>query len=90
MVIKNMSKAVLVIDMPESCRDCSCFSNHYSDMCCKGAGNRTINYPFPVDFRQDWCPLKPLPEKDNGDYVLQYSQGYQEGWNDCIRAIDKE
>ena len=81
-----MSKAVLIIDMPDSCRDCDCFSNHYSDMYCI-ASQRTIDYPFPVDFRQKWCPLKPLPEEDNDEHFSEWGRGYQGGWNDCIDAI---
>lgn len=29
-----MSKAILVLDMPNSCNKCPCFCGHYSDMCC--------------------------------------------------------
>jgi hypothetical protein len=58
-----MRKAILLIDMPNSCDGCPLFSNFYSDMCCKALNNRGINYPYPKDFRQDWCPLKPVPEK---------------------------
>ena len=82
-----MSKAVLVMDMPNSCHDCCCFWAGYSDMCCQAMNNRGINYPYPENFRQDWCPLKPLPEHDNEDYDLKWSRGYQMGWNECIKAI---
>lgn len=57
-----MSKSVLVIDTPKSCAECPLFFDHYSDMNCRGTKNyRTINYPYPKDFRQDWCPLKECP-----------------------------
>lgn len=82
-----MSKAVLVIDMPDSCRECPLFSSYYTDMCCKGFDNRGINYPYPKDFKQEWCPLKPLPEEDEKEYHIEWSRGYQGGWNDCIEAI---
>lgn len=59
-----MSKAILVIDMPQSCHECPLFSSHYTDMCCIGMNNRTIDYPYPKDWRQDWCPLKLLKEKE--------------------------
>ena len=85
-----MSKAVLVMDMPNSCKECFLFGDHYSDMCCKGMHNRTINYPYPKDFKQDWCPLNPLPKEDNREHLLEWSRGYQGGWNDCINAIYKE
>lgn len=52
-----MSKAILVIDMPESCDKCPLFFGRYTDMGCRSLNNRTIDYPYPKDFRQDWCPL---------------------------------
>jgi len=57
-----MSKALAVVDMPNSCDECPAFGNHYSDMVCKvnGAG---INYPYPKDFRQSWCPLIPVSDE---------------------------
>ena len=57
-----MSKVFLIIDMPDSCYNCPLFGDHYSDLCCKGLDNRSINYPYPKNFRQDWCPLKELSE----------------------------
>ena len=55
-------KAILVLEMPSSCDKCPLFGSHYSDMTCRGNG-RGINYPYPKEVRQDWCPLKPVPEK---------------------------
>ena len=57
-----MSKCVLVMDMPISCDECPLFGSHYSDMTCKANG-RSINYPYPKDERQDFCPLRELPKK---------------------------
>ena len=65
-----MSKAVLVMDMPSSCDKCPCFCGHYSDMCCVGLNNRTIDYPYPKDFRQRWCPLKELPDETHNDEYM--------------------
>jgi hypothetical protein len=98
-----MSKAILVIDMPESCDECPLFCGYYSDMYCKGIGNRGINYPYPKDFRQDWCPLKPMPEKidvpdwddsikaknENAEEVgmYMYDRGHYRGYNICVDKI---
>ena len=57
-----MSKAMLIMDMPSSCSNCPLLSDHYSDMCCKGAHNRSIDYPYPENSRQEWCPLEELPD----------------------------
>lgn len=82
-----MSKAVFVLDMPDSCVECPLFSNHYNDMYCRAMKYRTIDYPYPKDFKQDWCPLKVLPEKDKKAFLMEWSNGYKAGWNDCIEAI---
>ena len=55
-------KAILVLEMPSSCDKCPLFGSHYSDMTCRANG-RGINYPYPKEVRQDWCPLIPAPEK---------------------------
>lgn len=91
-----MSKSVLIIDTPASCAACPLFSNYYTDMCCKGSHNRGINYPYPEDFRQDWCPLIPVPEcKDMTKYhsvdaitmeeVVQCA--HDNGYNECLEDI---
>ena len=42
----------------------------------------------------DWCPLKPMPNKNTKQYSdgYKYGKGYQNGYNACIDEIlgDKE
>ena len=88
-----MSKAVLVMDMPSSCDECPLFGSHYSDMTCKANG-RSINYPYPKDERQDYCPLRELPEKKvlSGDVADIQKMGKELidiGYNACIDEISK-
>jgi hypothetical protein len=86
-------KAILVLEMPSSCDKCPLFGSHYSDMTCRGNG-RGINYPYPKEVRQDWCPLKPIPSKkptigkESDNDILCMNAGY----NACIDEIlgDKE
>ena len=83
-----MSKAVLVIDMPENCENCPLFKGYYSDMCC-GGNNRTIDYPYPKDFKQDWCPLQPAPEKKAAMiYLDDESYYFRCGWNACVESLE--
>lgn len=85
-----MDKAILVIDMPDSCDNCPLFHGFYTDMTC-GANHYGINYPYPKDFRQDWCPLKPMPKKMKGHDSIYYQWGdYEDGWNDCIDCVSGE
>lgn len=80
-----MSKAILVIDMPESCSKCPLFHGFYTDMTC-GANNYGINYPYPKDFRQDWCPLMPAP-KEQEIWYGDDSNDWDKGYNACLREI---
>lgn len=94
-----MAKAVLVMDMPESCKKC---------MFCRGlnacklkkylAGDRictiyTVDKQIMEGGKPDWCPLRELPEK-----MPDLEHGYENveksiirtGWNACLDAIAKE
>ena len=80
-----MGKSILVIDTPECCAKCRMFSDVYTDMTCRGNG-RTIDYPYPDNKIQDWCPLKGVPER--ADHPNYCDNGrYDKGWNDCIDQI---
>lgn len=55
-----MSKSVLVIDTPESC--CSCYLRGFTLALqyCKVESEHIKD----TSVKPDWCPLKPLPEKN--------------------------
>ena len=81
-----MSKAVLIIDMPESCKKCMNYVLGLEYNFC-GVTNFVV---FDRNVKASHCPLKPLPEEDNDDHLSEWGRGYQGGWNDCINAIYKE
>lgn len=75
-----MSKAILLIDMPENCFDCPlCINDEYglSLKCC-------LQYKSYVDKegKPNWCPLKPAPEK-----VDVFMDEWADGYNDCLEEI---
>ena len=89
-----MSKSVLVIDTPEMCMGCP-FAwpvDDYSFVC-------IIAYDEDGDYKaisddsygkkvEDWCPLKPLPEKNTAENdMTDYQRGMVDGWNACLREI---
>lgn len=94
-----MAKAVLVMDMPESCKKCvfcrglnACKLKKYL------AGDRictiyTVDKQIMEGGKPDWCPLRELPEK-----MPDLEHGYENveksiirtGWNACLDAIAKE
>ena len=73
-----MSKAVLVMEMPERCEQCSF---------CDEAENCMAMEAYCIDDVQDkpdWCPLKPMPAKKEENYRSEFARGIKKGWNDAI------
>lgn len=87
-----MSKAMLIMDMPESCEKCklsSCLVPIGVGICCVDRGKFD-----DMTKVQDWCPLKEVPKKI--DYAshfkedpqsIDFSMGYTKGYNTCINEI---
>ena len=62
------------------------FHGFYTDMTC-GANNWGINYPYPENFRQSWCPLTTAPKKNYDGFLNEWEKGYKAGYNACINEI---
>lgn len=79
-----MSKAILVLDMPDSCLGCPLYHGDFEHRC---KPIHKINHEFLN--RPDWCPLKEFPKRDDNEglYQLEYTQGYMSGWNACLNEI---
>ena len=76
-----MSKSVLVMDTPENCGKCKFISGFW----CRAMNGRRVPNN---DVIPDWCPLKPLPEKDTKNHFPdEFEDGYAAGWNGCIDEI---
>lgn len=81
-----MKKGIIVLDMPEQCSSCrfSCNTNSI-DFCFVVIKEPELKKHTKIP---DWCPIKPLPKKDNNSYFPdEYQDGYSEGWNACIDAL---
>lgn len=85
-----MSKAVLVMNMPESCFGCNfmyCDEESDTETCQAMETARDIDL---IEDRPDWCPLRELPEK-----IPDPEHGYENveksiiriGWNACLDMI---
>lgn len=77
-----MGKAVLVMEMPERCRDCK-WIEHVLKFC--GISEEFMN---DDSIRQAWCPLRPLPEpksEEFGQTIIASARA--EGWNNCLHTI---
>ena len=94
---KYMTKAILVMDMPDSCFHCDCchekpYDRRYRIEGEKFCGIEDMEVSEYYDsfyseepMRPSWCPLKEMPEKMkycNGTY-----NGEVKGWNLCLEEI---
>ena len=87
-----MTKAVLVMDMPECCADCQLADDDPSGLYCVFADDYYDGSDSSED-RASFCPLRKLPEK-----ISELKSGYEDlsksirrmGWNACLDEILKE
>lgn len=90
-----MAKAVLFMDMPDSCDVC----DYVDDTQPPRYGERTLYCMAPgigedvtdyVACRPDFCPLRELPEKEHNDNEYdEYLDGWDAGWNACLDEITR-
>ena len=88
-----MSKAALVMDMPEQlCQKCTLLyetENGDEYMCC-ATGKLVLDGEKP-----NWCPLRELPEKreinhNKNHYISNFwTDAKSVGWNACLDEILK-
>lgn len=81
-----MSKAVLVIDMPEGCNDCVLNNCHFCDV--TNENIESYMYDIMEVDKPDWCPLKELPHKRyHSAYGVPIEMSEDKIWNKCIDKI---
>lgn len=78
-----MSKAVLVMDMPEKCEECKS-TDPYENWCPFHGYISMEEYSIK---KPDDCPLKPMLEKKPEYLSINSEKGYCDGWNACIDEI---
>lgn len=94
-----MPKAVLVMDMPESCSKCKFLYEFQGIKKCQlmnvlyGGASKLSQNTFAVK-RHEKCPLRELPEKKEELSVEKYEFGglgkaFTSGWNACLDKILK-
>lgn len=84
-----MSKAVLVIEEPNSCDECICVEEvgcrrYYCEALCEYIENLEKRKHSTVP---KVCPLKELPKEDNDFSGDEFEDGFTFGWNACLREI---
>lgn len=98
-----MSKAILVLDMPETCSECY-FCSKPTEFYVSGGLYTKISrcrlapdtvedpwrdIPWQIEHKETWCPFKPVPEKYDLDvpHDRDYDQEFEKGYNECIDEI---
>lgn len=80
-----MSKAVLIIDMPNCCDECFALDDNGDyPMCIITQEQR--GYTFRTrEQKMDRCPLQQMPKKSHTGKSDYYQWGdWEDGWNACI------
>lgn len=83
-----MPKAVLVMDMPESCSKCKFMYEFQGIKKCQlmnvlNNGASKLSQSTFTQKRHDWCPLRELPEKKESASFLKEAVK-----NDCFDGTD--
>lgn len=88
-----MAKAVLVMDMPESCSKCKFLYEFQGIKKCQlmnvlyGGASKLSQNTF-TEKRHEKCPLSELPDKQKNNYYMNDKEkGIVEGWNACLDEI---
>ena len=77
-----MSKAILVIDMPDCCGKCPLVLMRQNETWCKPLQKRSTLFTKP-----DWCPLKIAPKIQTGYSYTDEEDAWIKGYNNCVREI---
>ena len=81
-----MAKAVLVMDMPESCFGCNlCHIDYEEDRATCQANETAREVDSDTFEKPDWCPLLELPKHRNTTGPMSAERLLlNAGYNDCL------
>lgn len=84
------TKAILVVDKPESCTSCLLGIYHKGWFCLKTLKDIDITDRYHIP---KWCPLKPMPSKKpvsyHDDLFGDVEKNFTNiGWNKCLEEIE--
>lgn len=92
-------KAILVIDMPKSCAECTLRTSLEANyLYCIATLPRLKIDPMTANhIKEHKCPLKPMPEIKTDEAIKLANminskatfQEFADGWNACLKEIQK-
>lgn len=75
-----MSKAFIILDMPNNCIDCPCHFAGMSTVVCEVNKKKLLTDDIET-YKPDWCPLRELPEKIGIEEAVKMTR------NGCISDV---
>ena len=90
-----MSKVILVMDAPNKCWDCPCYTGYIDCDKCKAVMEdltyKKLTYSNVWEKRPDWCPLKEFPnEKEKTMDMSLMEMSEVDGYNACLKYINRK
>ena len=82
----NKKKAILIMDMPDSCSECPAFC-WFGCPLVEDENWMTQNTEKSCTERMSYCPLKPVPEKEYIWDEVDVFGWFDRGWNACLDEI---
>lgn len=85
-----MSKAILVMGMPDCCGRCPLAEDDPSGSYCIAHDEDYIDIPDTMGGKPDWCPLQELPERKKYENLKDGNglKAWGNGWDACLDAIE--
>ena len=86
-----MKKAVLLMDVPETCLDCNlCVLDTDGSISCYYNKREICSNVGENNSRPNWCPLRPLPDRKEITETYKWEDrlpSFKCGWNWCLDEI---
>ena len=86
-----MKKAVLLMDVPETCLDCNlCVLDTDGSISCYYNKREICSNVGENNSRPNWCPLKSLPDRKEITETYKWEDrlpSFKCGWNWCLDEI---
>ena len=86
-----MKKAVLLMDVPETCIDCNlCVLDTDGSISCYYNKREICSNVGENNSRPNWCPLRPLPDRKEITETYKWEDrlpSFKCGWNWCLDEI---
>ena len=93
-----MTKGIIVLDMPERCKNCDFIRENFHGACCERKSDEEgLCKKIPIEIirhgKPYWCPIKEIPVRleelkcphSMSDYQRK---GFSRGWNACLDEIE--